>query len=125
MIYEGPAVLIVEDDRHLAEITCETIQAEGLQAVFRTSLSDALDYLAGNSAHVCAVLTDINLMSPMGGIELAVYVAEEWPNIAIGVMSGLALERPSRLPLHAVFLPKPWRLEELLNFVQGAFDKHA
>ncbi len=113
-------VLIVEDDIDLAEITCELLESAGLAAVFRTTLTDALEYLARNAATTTALITDINLQSPMGGTELAVYAAEEWPDLAICVMSGVGPVRPSRLPARASFLPKPCRSEDLIEFARAA-----
>ena len=115
-----PTVLVIEDDIKLAEITCEVIESAGLQAVFRTTLADALDYLGKNTGTTIALVTDVNLMSPMGGIELAVYVAEEWPSVAICVTSGMSLDRPSRLPTGASFLAKPWQANDLIDFVRAA-----
>ena len=112
-------VLVVEDDVTLAEITCELIEAAGLSAVFRTTMADALDYFAKFSGTMAALFTDINLHTPMGGIELAVHVAAEWPDVAICVTSGIAHERPRQLPEKARFLAKPWRGDELVSFLKG------
>ena len=116
---QNSTVLIVEDDIHLAEVTCEVLEVAGLQAVFRTSIAEAMDYLARNSGTTSALFTDINLASPMSGIELAVYVAEEYPAIAICVTSGFTGVRPKRLPEKATFLAKPWHLADLMDFADA------
>ncbi len=118
-------ILIVEDDIQLAEVTCAVVELSGLQAVFRTSIAEAVDYLSRNPATTVGLLTDINLMTPMGGIELATYVAAEWPRVAICVTSGFSPERPARLPPKAIFLAKPWKPPELISFAEQAVVAHA
>lgn len=117
---ERPTVLIVEDNVEVAEMTCEFVELAGLQAIYRTTVEEAMDYIARNPDSTVGLITDINLETPMSGIELAVYVAEEWPLIAICVTSGIVAERPKRLPTKAGFLPKPWHAPDLLAFIGEA-----
>ena len=113
-------ILIVEDDIALAEITCDVIALGGVTAVYRANIRDAIDYLAQNAGSTVGLFTDVNLLSPMGGIELAVYVAQEWPGVAICVTSGVSHERPMRLPEKARYLPKPWSASDLIAFAEEA-----
>ncbi len=112
--------MIVDDNVDVAEMTCEIVELAGVQAIYRTSVTEAMEYIARNPLTTIGLLTDIYLSSPMTGIELAIYVAEEWPDIAICVTSGVADERPKRLPAKAGFLPKPWHAPDLLAFIATA-----
>ena len=116
-------VLIVDDDVAIAEVTCEVVQLAGVQAVYRTGVLDAIDFIARNHAEIIALLTDINLASAMSGIELAIHVAQEWPAIAICAVSGLSGERPRRLPETAAYLSKPWQSDDVLAFVTAAMPR--
>ena len=116
-------ILIVEDDVALAEMACEVIEMSGLSAVYRTTVADAMQYIARHAESTVALVTDINLESPMTGIELAIYVGEEWPHIAICVTSGRGAHRPNRLPERATYLAKPWATSDLLRFAEGAGRK--
>jgi FixJ family two-component response regulator len=105
-------VLIVEDDALLADMALEMIEETGLTAV--------AVYLKEHSDDVAAMFSDVRLKGPLNGIELAAFVAVRWPSIAICVTSGVALERPYRLPRNAQFMPKPWKPLEVISFVEKA-----
>ena len=96
------------------------IEETGLPAVAVDSVDAALDYLKEHSDDVAAMFSDIRLRGPLNGIELAAFVAVRWPGIAICVTSGVALERPFRLPKNAQFMPKPWKPLEVITFVERA-----
>lgn len=118
---EQPSVvLIVEDDALLADMALEMIEETGLPAVAVDSVDAALDYLKEHSDNVAAMFSDVRLRGPLNGIELAAFVAVRWPSIAICVTSGVALERPYRLPKNAQFMPKPWKPLEVVSFVEKA-----
>ena len=113
-------VLIVEDDALLADMASEMIEETGLHAMAVDSVDAALDFLKENSDNVAAMFSDVRLKGPLNGIELAAFVAVRWPEIAICVTSGVALERPYRLPKNAQFMPKPWKPLEVVTFVERA-----
>ena len=117
----NPAVvLIVEDDQLLADMALEMIEETGLKAIAVDSVDAALDYLKEGAENVAAMFSDVRLKGPLNGIELAAFVAVRWPQIAICVTSGVALERPYRLPKNAQFMPKPWKPREVISFVEKA-----
>jgi DNA-binding NtrC family response regulator len=113
-------VLIVEDDALLAEMALEMIEEAGLPAVAVDSVDAALDYLKQNAHRVAAMFSDVRLRGSLNGVELAAFVAVRWPAISICVTSGVALERPYRLPRNAQFMPKPWKALEVISFVEQA-----
>ena len=113
-------VLIVEDDALLAEMALEMIEEAGVAAVAVDSVDAALDYLKEHADDVSAMFSDVRLKGPLNGVELAAFVAVRWPGISICVTSGVALERPYRLPKNAQFMPKPWKPQEVIAFVQKA-----
>ena len=118
---EKPSVvLIVEDDSLLAEMAVEMVGEAGMPAIAVDSVDAALDYLKEHAEKVAAMFSDVRLKGPLNGVELAAFVAVRWPTIAICVTSGVALERPYRLPRNARFMPKPWKAAEVISFVEGA-----
>jgi two-component system, response regulator PdtaR len=118
-------VLVVEDDALLADMALEMIEEAGLKAVAVDSVDAALDYLKEGADRVAAMFSDVRLRGPLNGIELAAFVAVRWPQIAICVTSGVALERPYRLPKNAQFMPKPWKPQEVIAFVERASRRGA
>lgn len=117
---QPPRVLVVEDDVRLAELVCDLLSSAGTPAIYRTSVTEALDALSRHAGSISVLMTDINLLTPMSGIELAVYAAQEWPEVVLCVTTGGTTERPRRLPDTAMFLSKPWDNEELIAFVRKA-----
>ena len=85
---EPPQVLVVEDDVSLAELICDLLTTDGTRAIYRTTVTDALDALAEHAGSIALLMTDINLLTPMSGIELAVYVAQEGPEVGLCVTTG-------------------------------------
>ena len=118
-----PVVLIVEDDALLAGMAIAMIEEAGVAAVAVDSVDAALDYLKEHADHVSAMFSDVRLKGPLNGVELAAFVAVRWPTIAICVTSGVALERPYRLPRNARFMPKPWKALEVISFVEHATQR--
>jgi DNA-binding NtrC family response regulator len=117
---KASVVLVVEDDALLADMALEMIEETGLKAVAVDSVDAALDFLKESADSVAAMFSDVRLKGPLNGIELAAFVAVRWPQIAICVTSGVALERPYRLPKNAQFMPKPWKPLEVISFVEKA-----
>ena len=117
---EPSVVLIVEDDALLAEMALEMVEEAGLPAVAVDSVDAALDYLKEHADSVAAMFSDVRLKGSLNGVELAAFVAVRWPTISICVTSGVALERPFRLPRNARFMPKPWKAAEVIAFVEQA-----
>lgn len=118
---EKPSVvLIVEDDPILAEMAIAMIGEAGLSALAVDSVDAALDYLKEHADGVAAMFSDVRLKGPLNGVELAAFVAVRWPAIAICVTSGVALDRPYRLPRNARFMPKPWKALDVIAFVEQA-----
>lgn len=117
---QAPVVLVVEDDALLADMAIEMIEEAGMKAVAVDSVDAALDYLKESAEKVAAMFSDVRLKGPLNGVELAAFVAVRWPQIAICVTSGVALERPYRLPKNAQFMPKPWKPDEVISFVAKA-----
>lgn len=113
-------VLIVEDDALLAEMALEMIEEAGRPAVAVDSVDAALEYLREHADSVSAMFSDVRLKGPLNGVELAAFVAVRWPEISICVTSGVALERPYRLPRNARFMPKPWKAGEVISFIEQA-----
>jgi FixJ family two-component response regulator len=58
----------------------------------------------------------------MDGLELARSVKASWPEIAVVVMSGRRLPRPSELPENTHFLSKPFSEQRLVDVLADAVE---
>jgi CheY-like chemotaxis protein len=76
------------------------------------SADEAIRILESNS-DIRLVYTDINMPGSMDGLKLAHYVRGRWPPVKIMITSGLMKVPEHELPKGAIFVPKPYRPEEI------------
>jgi len=98
-----PTAIVVEDD---------DIQREMLALLLEQSDFDVLQCedaetaaLALKVKHPALIITDINLVGKMDGVDLAYYAQQQHSDVRIIVISGRPLPRP--LPAGAKFFTKP------------------
>lgn len=98
-----PTAIVVEDD---------DIQREMLALLLEQSNFDVLQCedaetaaLALKAKHPALIVTDVNLVGKMDGVDLAHLARQQHSGMRIIVISGRALPRP--LPSGAKFLTKP------------------
>ncbi len=114
-------ILIVEDDPVLRADTAMTFEDAGLRVIERANADEALGFLLENSTDVAVVFTDINMPGHSDGVHLAEVISRHWPHIGVVVTSGAT--RPVRdLPAHVHFIPKPWRVEQVLAAMQDLVE---
>lgn len=111
-----PVVLVVEDDRLLRRMTCETLCDEGLEAVSASGGEEALRVLDGH-ARIALLFTDIN-MPGMSGLALAGLARARKPDLKVVVTSGRQYLERHELPAPARFLAKPYTASQLLHAVR-------
>ena len=95
--------IVVEDDdiqREMLALLLEESNFEVLQCEDAVTAALAL-----KARHPSLIVTDINLVGKMDGVELAHYARQQNANVQIIVISGRPLPRP--LPPGAKFLIKP------------------
>ena len=72
----------------------------------------------GAGSEFGVVVTDVDMPGSMNGIQLAHYVRNNWPAVAILVISGKVGVTPGELPSGAQFLSKPYQEPRLLGIIQ-------
>ncbi len=117
-----PVVLVVEDEALVRSIMADTLQEEGLTTIEACNAEEAIQVLEARS-DICVVLTDAEMPPGRRGFELAKEVSQRWPNIRVVISSGRAWPGPGDMPETAVFLPKPWTSEILVQCVWEAVDR--
>jgi PAS domain S-box-containing protein len=119
----GAAVLVVEDDDALREMTLDRLESLGYRASGVRSVAEAQDRLNSGPA-VDIVLSDIALPGGRSGLDLARWVAEAFPTVAVVLSSGYSeTARPAdddglldRIP----FLAKPYGREQLAEVLRSS-----
>ncbi|MET0322259.1 MAG: response regulator [Duganella sp.] len=111
-------VLVVDDERDLADLAGALLECQGLAAVVVYSADAALQALAGHN-DIDAVFSDI-MMPGMTGLQLADTVRWLYPGLTILLTSGYTA--PSLLAgQHGSYrcLAKPYQMETVLKALNG------
>jgi two-component system, response regulator PdtaR len=113
---QRPAVLIVEDEPFIRLAAVDVLAETGLPLFEAGDADEALTVLAAHP-EIGLVFTDINMPGQIDGLRLAERVHEVRPNIRFVVTSGKYRLCDDQIPDDGVFLPKPYRAEQLLAAV--------
>lgn len=111
------AVLIVDDEAMLRDVVVEALQGLGYNVLVAMDGPGALDILRG-PAHIDAIFSDVSMPNGMSGIDLAEAAYRIRPGIRVILASGFAKGQLPPLPKEVTFLPKPYRIGQLLESLQ-------
>jgi PAS domain S-box-containing protein len=123
----GQAVLVVEDEDALREVSRRILERAGFRVFTAANGSEALSILHTINGKLDLLLTDV-VMPQMLGEELAEKVLDLHPETAVIFMSGYAepaLDRRAGLLADATFLDKPFTQIEILDKVASALHIEA
>ena len=120
-----PRILVIDDEQHQLDTVCRGLLLYGYRCQGVLSVEAALDTLAGeDGVGVDLVLTDLT-MPGRSGLELIEHVREEWPDLPIVVITGLAataevgMVRERNIPL----LQKPFDPDTLDATIRRALGR--
>lgn len=110
-------ILIVDDERSIAEIMQDILESRGYRVLAATTSEQALALLR-DSQPIDLLLTDV-VMPQMPGVELARLVQERWPACRVMFMSAYSPQdlASQGLPAELVVLNKPIALPVLIDAV--------
>ena len=114
------AVLIVEDDAELRQLTAALLEDERLDTIECESAEAALAILLIGGREVAMIFADIRLPGAMDGVDLSWEVKLRWPLLPIILTSGHPLERIRELPPGVAYMPKPWQPLNVLIVAEQA-----
>jgi CheY-like chemotaxis protein len=113
-------VLVAEDETLLRLLASDILTEAGYRVLDARDGQEALTILQVQH-DVKALVTDVN-MPNVDGLSLAKIVSEQWPSIAIVVVS--ALSPPAGLPPQAHFVSKPYEPTVLIKEINTALGKN-
>jgi DNA-binding NtrC family response regulator len=120
---ERPRILVVDDEANICRSVEKILSRADMDVV---SVLNGYDALArAQTDHFDLVLTDLK-MSSLGGMELVRRITEQYPDVAVLVMTGFAsvASAVEVMKLGALdYLPKPFTPEELRAVVRQALEK--
>jgi DNA-binding NtrC family response regulator len=103
------AVLIVEDDAELRNLTAALFEDEQVDTIECESAEAALATLLIGGREVAMAFADVRLRGVMDGIDLAREVKMRWPRLPVILTSGHPRERVGELPPGVAYISKPWQ----------------
>lgn len=112
-------IIVVEDDPLLRMNTTVMFEEAGLLVEEFATADEALAFVSVHFDRVAAVFTDAQMPGVVDGLQLARAVVAEWPHVAVIVNSG-RIGRLTDFPDSVRFIPKPWRLADVLPAMQDA-----
>lgn len=108
-----PHVLLVEDEQDLREIVEDALSFRGFTI---TPVCNGVEALARlRQPHSFShVVTDVNMPEGVSGLEVAAAALAQHPQLRVIVASGYQRSQLPPIPDAAAFLPKPYRMHQLL-----------
>jgi two-component system response regulator HydG len=113
-------ILVVDDERAMAEAMAEELSARHLETTLLTSADEAFSMVTGGEVDV--VVTDLN-MRGMSGVELCERVVMNRPDVPVIVVTAFGSMETAVATLRAGafdFLTKPFEMEQLVISVERA-----
>lgn len=109
-------VLLVEDETGLRDIIIEALADFGHETTIATNGVEAIGHLAENRFD--AVISDISMPGGVSGIDLAEYILAAQIPCKVILVSGHARAQLPALPERITFLPKPYRIHQVLELLR-------
>ncbi len=110
-------VLMVEDQEDLRELIGQALRDFGIDVHTATDGPSAVQLIDLNGG-LDVVFSDIKMPEGMSGLELSAHVANALPNARMILSSGYARSQLPPLPDNVEFLPKPYRLKQLMTLLK-------
>lgn len=115
---DAACVLVVEDDAFVRAIAVDAFEDEGFRVLEAPSADYAVTLLEGRK-DIGVLFTDVSMPGTLNGFDLARRVQALYPQIAVLVTSGALPSGFSGEAPQARFVPKPYRMSEVIRIIRG------
>ena len=118
-------VLLVEDEGLIRFVTSELLRDEGFEIIEAMDGDEAVRLIDGSDG-LDVLFTDVQMPGTLDGVEVAEYARRRHPTLPVLVVSGYAAKLISRLGVlkpPAVFINKPYGLEEIVEVLKRMTEK--
>ncbi len=113
----GGKVLVVDDEVFVRMLVADVLDEAGFAVIEAPNAQAALVQLE-QTEDVRVLFTDINMPPGMNGLQLLQEVHQRWPHIGLVVASGYERPSPEQVADSGIFVPKPFRPEDIISAVQ-------
>ena len=117
-------VLVIEDEILIRMGAIQMLEDAGFATVEAGNADDAMRILEVRN-DIRAVFTDIKMPGTLDGMRLARMIRGRWPPIHLIVTSGLMLPSADDLGVIGKFIPKPYRMEDVILTLRGLLGRNA
>jgi len=113
-----PVILVVEDEETSQEIVHDALKDGGFDVTTVASGQEAVERIENGEVNYSALVTDVNLMGPMKGWEVARLVRQIDPAFPVVYMTGAAADDwASEGVPNSILLNKPFAPAQLVTAV--------
>lgn len=121
---EPKVILLVEDDAPVRRLISEWLRRSGYEVLEASSGADAIRASTENDRHVSLLLTDVDLVNGISGIELAKHLESISPDLRVVIMSG-SPEHSAAFQGTRHFVSKPFAPADLLSKIEEVLGSAA
>ncbi|WP_262378521.1 response regulator [Luteimonas viscosa] len=113
------AVLLVDDESAIVELVGGELEDLGYHVVTARNGVEALDHLATDRVFD-VIVSDVSMPDGVSGVDVARRARELQPQARVILSSGRPRAQLPDIPEATDFLPKPYRLSQLLQLLKSA-----
>lgn len=110
-------ILVVEDDELLREVVIEALEGTRFTVLWAGDGQRALEMIKAHE-EIDVIFSDVSMPKGVSGVDLAYSVLEQKPHIRFILASGYSKSQLPKLPAGVSFLPKPYRIVQLLELLK-------
>ena len=112
------AVLVVEDEPLVRALAVDVLEEAGFNVLEAPTADYALVVLETRE-DICVLLTDVDMPGRLNGFQLARIVQDHFHRVRVVIVSGKARPNRDDIAPDAIFIPKPYKLSEIVRTVQA------
>jgi CheY-like chemotaxis protein len=112
------AVLVVEDEPLVRALAVDVLEEAGFNVLEAPTADYALVVLETRE-DICVLLTDVDMPGRLNGFQLARIVQDHFHRVRVVIVSGKAHPNRDDIAPDAIFIPKPYKLSEIVRTVQA------
>ncbi|MGF9762880.1 response regulator [Microvirga sp. 0TCS3.31] len=115
---EASFILVVEDDAFVRAVAVDALEEDGFK-VLEAPSADYAATLLETRQDIGLLFTDVSMPGMLNGFDLARRAQALHPDIAVLVTSGALPSGFSGEALQTRFVPKPYRMSEVIQIIRG------
>jgi CheY-like chemotaxis protein len=116
-------ILVVEDNVYLRYTLAEWLRFKGFD-VLEAATGDEAVIVLSSVLKVDLVVTDVEMPGTKNGIDLAVYIRDQYPTLPVVVVSGNSAEEQIAEAGITNFFRKPYNFDSLVGRIESLLPKN-